>query len=363
MTYYAIGLMSGSSLDGLDIVLTKIEESGGKWNYSILKADCIQYEESLQNQLKNAIHLNGFEYQLLHARYGKYLGEQTMQFIRKNDYANTVDLIVSHGHTTFHSPSAGMTHQIGDGAAIAAETGKPVITDLRSLDVALRGQGAPIVPMGEKLLFPEYQFFLNLGGIANISTHRKEIFAFDVCPANRILNMLANETGLDYDESGKLASTGKINIELLENLNSLPFYKESFPKSLSNNFGTDVVYPIIKNSGISTQDCLCTYVEHIAIQIKNALKQFTSQDTCQLMVTGGGAFNTFLIERLSGQLGNYNFKIKIPSPEIVMYKEALIMALLGVLRFRGQNTTVASVTGAIRNSIGGALWSGGISEF
>ena len=363
--------MSGSSLDGLDIAFVEFTETAGKWNYEINCAACVEYENEWIEKLKNAIHFSAFDYQLLHTGYGRFLGKKVNEFIEKFHLQHRVSLISSHGHTTFHFPEKKMTHQLGDGAAIAAETELPVVTDLRSIDIAFGGQGAPIVPLGEKLLFPDYHYFLNIGGIANISFNSKptniedsyfennEIIAFDICAANRVLNMLSLEENKPYDEDGKMALSGKINEELLEKLNSLKYYSLPHPKSLANSFGTDVIFPLIKSFSLSTKDSLRTYVEHISIQIKNSLEPcFSKTEVQQLMITGGGAFNKFLIERISKHLEEINFEIFIPADDVVIYKEALIMALLGTLRWREQYTVLSSVTGAKRNSIGGALWLG-----
>lgn len=359
MTYHAIGLMSGSSLDGLDIAFVEFQEISNNWKYSILKAQCTEYDHFWLSQIKEAINLPAKNYQQLHADYGRFLGEKVNDFIKQNKLERLVSLVASHGHTTFHFPEKGMTHQLGDGAAIAAETQLAVVSDLRSLDVAFHGQGAPIVPLGEKLLFPEFRFFLNLGGIANISAHTPDhIIAFDVCPANRVLNMLANVQGHEYDEDGIMASFGQFNVDLYSELNALEYYRLPFPKSLSNDFGVDVIFPLIKIYGISIENALNTYVEHVAIQIKNSLNQFSQKESQDILITGGGAFNKFLIKRLSIHLNEINFKIVLPATEVIQYKEALIMAFLGVLRWREQYTISASVTGALRNSIGGALWLG-----
>jgi len=367
MVYRVIGIMSGSSLDGLDIVFTELYENGGKWNYEIASAACYPYPGEWTEKLRSAISLNALEYQLLHTEYGHYIGQQVNRFIEENELHYKAALISSHGHTTFHVPAKKMTAQLGDGAAIAAETGLPVVTDLRSLDIALGGQGAPIVPIGEKLLLGNYDYFLNLGGIANISftgnSANSGYIAFDVCPANRVLNMLAHETGKEFDEGGLLASYGTIQEELLKKLNSLDYYSQPYPKSLANDFGTDTVYPIIKNAGINVNDALATYVEHIAIQIKKAIttlnnsSRLTTHDS-RLLATGGGVFNTFLAERISNHLQLLNIELIIPDENLVNYKEALIMALIGVLRWRQEYTVLSSVTGATRDSIGGALWNG-----
>ncbi|HEY2721440.1 MAG TPA: anhydro-N-acetylmuramic acid kinase, partial [Chitinophagaceae bacterium] len=198
MIYRAIGIMSGSSLDGLDIAFVEFQENGGKWTYNINYADCYSYSTEWAYKLKTAVTLNAKEYQLLHAEYGHYIGMQVNKFIEQNDLHYQVALISSHGHTTFHIPQRKMTAQLGDGAAIAAETALPVVSDLRALDVAFGGQGAPIVPVGERLLLRDCQFFLNIGGITNISFNTDPYVAFDICPANRVLNMLANDLGGEY---------------------------------------------------------------------------------------------------------------------------------------------------------------------
>lgn len=371
MIYRVIGLMSGSSLDGLDIVFAELQENADKWNYEIIEAECYSYTTEWVNKLKSATSLNAMDYQLLHSEYGHYLGQKVNEFIEGKQLHYKVALIASHGHTVFHIPAKRMTAQLGDGASIAAETKLPVVSDLRSLDIAFGGQGAPIVPIGEKFLLSAYDYFLNLGGIANISFKPSssagswgDEVAFDVCPANRVLNMLANDNGKEYDKDGIIASTGNINEELLNKLNDLDYYKRPYPKSLANDFGTDMVYPLIKNGGYKIHDALRTYTEHIAIQIKNAIqnsKPLTHKPLAigsQLLATGGGAFNTFLIERLKDQLQDLNIEVIIPEEKLVKYKEALIMALIGVLRWREKYNILPSVTGASRGSIGGALWTG-----
>ncbi len=359
MIYNVIGLMSGSSLDGLDIVFVQFQENSGKWSYTIECAGCIEYSKEWIKKLESAIQLPAKDYLLLHSAYGKYTGEKVNEFIELNELQHRVNLIASHGHTTFHEPEHGMTHQLGEGATIAATTGLPVVSDLRNLDIAFGGQGAPIVPMGEKLLFPGYHYFLNIGGIANISASQDGKFiAYDVCAANRVLNMLAATKEKTFDEDGKMAAEGEIHPGLLDELNKLYYYDRPYPKSLANNFGTDVVFPLIQSYFLRPEDALSTYSEHIAIQIKNALSPFVKVAGEKLMITGGGAFNTYLIERISAHLSFINMEIYIPGQETVAYKEALIMGLLGILRWREQNTVLASATGASRNSVGGALWLG-----
>lgn len=360
MVYKVIGLMSGSSLDGLDIAFVELQENGGKWSYEILQGDCYEYDEIWMDKLKHAISLNALDYQLLHTEYGHYLGQQVNTFIERNKLHHQVNLISSHGHTTFHRPDKLMTGQLGDGAAIAAETQLPVVTDLRAMDVAFGGQGAPIVPIGEKMLLGDYTYFLNLGGIANVSANINEVFtAFDICAANRVLNMLASEKGLVYDEGGNIAASGKVNDTLIQKLNELEYYKLPHPKSLANDFGTDLVFPIVKQASITIEDAMRTYVEHIALQIKNAIVSFNLQATAgRLLATGGGAFNSFLIKRLKEVLQELNIEVVIPDENLIKYKEAVVMALMGTLRWREEYNVLASVTGSKRNSIGGALWLG-----
>ena len=362
MVYRAIGLMSGSSLDGLDIAFVEFQEQGGKWTYEILQADCYAYTNEWVAKLSDAINLSARDYQLLHAEYGHYTGQQINKFIEEHQLHYKVAVIASHGHTTFHIPDKKMTAQLGDGAAIAAETKLPVVSDLRALDVAFSGQGAPIVPIGEKLLLGDYNFFLNLGGIANISLNAEKYVAYDICPANRVLNMLVNQLGKEYDDGGQIAATGTVNNELLEKLNALEYYKQPYPKSLANDFGTDVVYPIIKDSNLEIKDALRTYVEHIVVQIRESIStsgNFKPQTSnLKLLASGGGGFNTFLIQRLSDSLKELNVEVIVPDKKLVNFKEALIMAFIGVLRWRQEYNVLSSVTGAARDSIGGALWTG-----
>jgi anhydro-N-acetylmuramic acid kinase len=364
MTYKVIGIMSGSSLDGLDIVYANFNETGGKWNFELITGDCYPFDKNLKQQLLQATTLLAKDYLLLHSNFGEYIGKSILQFIQQNNLQHAVDFICSHGHTVFHIPKSKMTAQLGEGAAIAAITGLPVITDLRSLDVAFGGQGAPIVPVGEKYLFSEYPLLLNLGGISNLTFHSgDEFIAFDICPTNRVLNALAKQLGKEYDDRGQLASGGMLEEKLLHQLNTLEYYQQKYPKSLSNDFGDKVVLPAIQEYSISVQSKLRTYSDHIAFQVYQSCSAVlrdncTESKECQMLVSGGGVFNTFLVNRIQQILNLLQVKLIVPAPDIVKYKEALIMAFIGVLRWREQNTTLASVTGATRDSSGGACWMG-----
>lgn len=366
MVYKVIGLMSGSSLDGLDIAYVHLQERAGKWEYQFMHTELTPYPARWRERLAAAPRLSALDYQLLHVEYGHWLGEEVNRFIAAHGLEYQVQLIASHGHTAFHLPARRMTAQLGDGATLAAGTGINVVSDLRAMDLALGGQGAPIVPGGERLLFADYGMLLNLGGIANISGHTgaggsqpadAPSIAFDVCPCNRVLNMLAEKEGKPFDEDGALAAAGRVDEPLLSKLNALPYYGQGYPKSLANDFGTDTVYPMLGTAvaPIGMADALRTYVEHIAVQVRNAVSQLRSPGQ-RLLVTGGGAHNGFLVGRLRELL--QPVEIVVPETALIDYKEALVMALLGVLRWREENNVLASVTGARRDSIGGAVWMG-----
>jgi anhydro-N-acetylmuramic acid kinase len=369
MVYKVIGLMSGSSLDGLDIAYVHLQETGGRWSMEIQQTACIPYNHEWVEKLRGAIRLSALDYMLLHTDYGHFIGKAVNQFIEDHHLEHKVDMIASHGHTTFHMPLRGMTGQIGDGASIAAETRLPVISDLRALDLAFGGQGAPIVPIGEKLLLGDYGFLLNLGGIANLSfryaneNKEDQYHAFDVSPANRVLNMIVKRDGLLMDEGGKIAASGKLDTKLLAALERLDYYGLAYPKSLANDFGTDVVFPMVSGAKLSTADALNTFIEHIASQLKKDITEIVGRhhiqpEGQQLLVTGGGALNNYLVERIVANLEPLGIKVVVPDRQLIEFKEAVVMALIGVLRWREEYNVLSSVTGARRDSIGGALWLG-----
>ena len=359
MVYRALGMMSGSSLDGLDIAFVEFEVSGSSWKYEFKATECVPYTDDWRGRLQNATRLSAFDYLQLHVDYGHYLGQKAKDFIAANGLEYKVQLIGSHGHTSFHSPKSRLTHQLGDGASIAAETGINVVSDLRSMDVAHGGEGAPIVPIGEKLLMPDYNLFLNIGGIANLSFNQVPFIAFDVCPANRVMNFISQQKGLAYDEDGRLAASGSIHTPLLMQLNELDYYQSSYPKSLSNSFGDEMIIPIIQSYHLSHEDALATYCEHISQQVKRAIANHLNWNADQkprILVSGGGSFNSCLLSRIRF----YNPQIEwfIADNQLASFKEALIMAFIAVLRWREEENTISSVTGAKRNSIGGAVWLG-----
>ncbi|MEW7291379.1 anhydro-N-acetylmuramic acid kinase [Aquimarina sp. 2304DJ70-9] len=352
-TYKVIGLMSGTSLDGLDIACCHFENKNNTWSFSIVKTQSIDYTSALKEQLKNTVHLEASKLLAFHNEYGNWLGEQAKNFIKK--YTLEIDFIASHGHTVFHQPEIGLTHQIGSGQHLANSSNHKVICDFRTNDVALGGQGAPLVPIGDQLLFNEYDFCLNLGGISNISFDSKaQRMAYDISPANMLLNFICQKINLEYDQGGQLAKTGKINPQLLDLLNALEYYNLPFPKSLGYEWFAEKVIPIIDNTQDSVENLLHTSVVHIATQIANGIKNTQKSDST-LLITGGGAKNNFLIEMLQQKLTGFA-KVVIPSVDSIDFKEALIFAFMGVLRDRNEINCLKSVTGALKDSSSGVTY-------
>lgn len=353
MDYKVIGLMSGTSLDGVDIVFCTFRLANNKWSFRIKKAETYTYNKQWQHRLKTIHTVDAQTLAATDAELGVYFGKLIKEFITKHKLKP--QLISSHGHTVFHQPHNGFTTQIGSGAHIAAITLVETVCDFRSKDVALGGQGAPLVPVGDKLLFGNYDFCLNLGGIANISFEKnKKRIAFDICPVNMALNQLAAEAGKAFDKGGAIAAEGTINAALLKKLNALAFYRTSPPKSIGKEWYLKYVNGLISDKKISLPDRMRTVVEHIAVQIVNELENSANKKS--LLVTGGGAHHTFLMQCLKEKAGS-KIKIIIPGRELVNFKEALIFALLGVLRVRNEINVLRSVTGAKQNNTGGTIYS------
>ncbi len=345
---YSIGLMSGTSLDGVDIVYVNFNK-GKEYTFDIIHSDTIPYSELWKQRLKNAFSEPKDQLKELDIEYGKYLGVLTNNFIEKHQI-NMLDFIASHGHTIFHDPGNGYTLQIGDGKTISEITGRKVVCDFRTQDVEIGGQGAPLVPIGDKLLFSEYDYCLNLGGFANISFEQKnERIAFDICPVNIVMNFYANKKGLEYDDKGILASKGKVCKNLLLELNEIAFYKSLMPKSLGYEFVISEVFPLIEKYNLEIEDILRTFIQHIVIQISNKIK-FSGK----LLITGGGAFNIFLINELEKVISN---EVIVPNETIINYKEALIFSFLGLLRIDNQVNCLHSVTGAKKDHSSGKIFS------
>ncbi len=345
----AIGIMSGTSLDGLDLCYVEFTFNG-KWDFSIIASDCIRYDEKWASDLGNAHTFSSEKLDTLSDAFGSYTGEQVNAFLKKFDL-NKPDMVCSHGHTVFHEPAKKYTLQIGNGDIIANTTGITTVSDFRSLDVSLGGQGAPLVPIGDELLFSDHEACLNLGGFSNISFKEDgERRAFDICPVNIILNPLANTLGKSFDEDGEMAQSGTLNEPLLTELNSLPIYSGTERPSLAREWLEHVFVPLVEHASSSTEDKLRTVTEHAAEQISAVINAKAKNGS--VLVTGGGAKNGFLMGRLSALS---NAKIIAPEIEIVDYKEALIFAFLGVLRMRNEINVLRSVTGAERDSSSGVI--------
>lgn len=360
-SYNVIGMMSGSSLDGIDLVYCTFEYDEGQWSYAIVQSEFIPYPHKWKLRLRNLVLQNAITYIKTHTFYGHYIGEVIQDFVKKYELEGKVDFIASHGQTIFHQPDKLLTSQIGDGAAIAIRTKIPVICNFRTNDVAVGGQGAPIVPIGDRHLFSDYRFCLNLGGIANISAEidGKRIVAYDICACNLLLDRLAHEVDKDYDPEGQIAASGLIHPPLLEELNQSWYYNKSYPKSLSAGWVNKVILPIFRHYPIPIENLLRTVVEHIAQQIGRDIEHIYEQENMdkaegeQLLITGGGAFNTFLIQRIQA---NTSLNVVVPDDVTVKFKEALIMAFVGVLRMRGEPNCLACVTGAKRDTVGGMIY-------
>ncbi len=351
--YKVIGLMSGTSLDGLDIAYCHFERKNDSWSFSIEKTESIDYASEFKEKLKNTVHLEASKLLAFHNEYGSWLGEQVKKFIDKNQIH--IDFVASHGHTVFHQPEVGLTYQIGSGQHLANASGQKVICDFRTNDVALGGQGAPLVPIGDQLLFGEYDFCLNLGGISNISFEDEgKRIAYDISPVNMLLNHICKKIDLDYDQGGKIAATGAINYDIIEQLNALAYYQLPFPKSLGYEWFEKNIIPIIDNSQDTAKNLLHTSVYHIASQIGMDIKN-TQKKNAKVLVTGGGAKNDFLIETLQDKVKDMA-QIITPAVEIIDFKEAMIFAFMGVLRDINEVNCLKSVTGAQRDSSSGVLY-------
>ncbi|EDP72207.1 hypothetical protein FBALC1_13937 [Flavobacteriales bacterium ALC-1] len=345
--YNVIAVMSGTSLDGIDIIYaTYIYDNN--WSFNIHHSKTVKYSKHWKLNLSNLINQSMDELQSIDKDYSKHLGNIILKFIKAYKI-DAIDFIASHGHTALHQPVEGLTYQIGNQQVLANTVNEKVICDFRVQDVELGGQGAPLVPIGDRLLFSNYSYCLNLGGFANISFENNDKrIAYDICPVNIVLNHYVLKLNLEYDDKGQLASKGRINEELLSRLNALEFYNEKPPKSLGLEWVELNVFPLIESFNLKTEDSLRTLIEHIAIQISKNLKLKSSN----VLITGGGVYNDFLISRLKSLSIS---EIQIPKDEIIEFKEALIFGLLGVLKDRNEVNCLKSVTGASENHSSGKV--------
>ena len=348
--YKVIGVMSGTSLDGVDLAHIYLTLHNNKWTFKIIESETVGYSQKWITKLKSAIDYSEIALKKLNEEYTKLLSTMITGFIEKHKIEN-LDAVCSHGHTILHQPEKGVTLQIGNLPEISSLTNQTVVCDFRAQDVQLGGQGAPLVPIGDQLLFSEYDYCMNLGGFSNVSFEQKgKRIAFDISPVNTVLNYYANQLGLDFDDKGQLSRTGEINQDLLSQLNLLEYYHQKFPKSLGFEFVKAIIIPLIESFKISIEDKLRTFTEHVALQTALALPNKKGQ----ILVTGGGAYNDFLIERIQHHLPE--MKIVIPSAKILEFKEALIFALLGVLKLKGEINILSSVTGAKIDHSSGAIY-------
>ncbi len=346
--------MSGTSLDGLDLAYCHIWSDNDAYRFDIVETKSVTYEASMQEKLKDSIFLSADELLKFHNSYGTWLGNQSKIFIDEKKLE--VEYIASHGHTTHHQPENGLTYQIGSGQHLANASGIKVVCDFRTNDVALDGQGAPLVPIGDRLFFGNYDFCLNLGGISNVSFEKDgERLAYDIGLANMILNYITRKEGIAYDKGGEIARSGNINTQLLKSLNSLEFYQLPHPKSIGYEWFVEKVVPIVDRTKDDMSNLLCTGVHHICDQVALQIKENTSGTDHSLFVTGGGALNEFLIKTLQSKLLN-TAKVIVPEKKLIEFKEALVFALMGVLRIEQKTNVLKSVTGAKRNSSSGVVF-------
>lgn len=349
-TYNVIGVMSGTSLDGIDLAHIHFSIADSKWNFQILENETVPYSADWLNKLQTAVDFSEAQLEQLNTDYTILLANVINVFIEKYDIKN-LDAVCSHGHTILHQPQNGFTLQIGNLSQIATLLNQKVVCDFRVQDVQLGGQGAPLVPIGDRILFSEYEYCLNLGGFSNVSFEENDSrIAFDISPVNTVLNFYANTLGFDYDDKGKISRSGKLNSELLSQLNALDYYKKPFPKSLGFEVVKQTVLPLIEKYNIPTEDKMHTFTEHVAIQTALALPHKNGK----LLATGGGTYNDFLIERMQFHLPQLH--IIIPDAKILEFKEALIFALLGVLKLRNEINVLSSVTGAKEDHSSGVVY-------
>lgn len=347
MTFNAIGLMSGTSLDGLDICCATCTKENSRWKFHIQHAETLPYSDFWEESLRNSIHLNAEALLALNSEYGFYLGEKVKEFITNNSLKN-IDLIASHGHTVFHQPQKKFTLQIGDGRAIKLLNKIPVVYDFRSQDVLMGGNGAPLVPIGDELLFSDFDACINLGGFSNISFKKDgKRIAFDICPVNIVLNKFAQLLHQKYDEYGNLAKNGIINEEILATLNSIEFYQKTPPKSLGIEWVNENIFP--KLSDETPENVLATFTEHIADQIATVFNDYQLKN---VFFTGGGTYNSYLLERIKLKTET---EIIVPEKGIIDFKEALIFALMGVLKLNNEINVLSSATGSSADHCSGLI--------
>ncbi|AXG68002.1 anhydro-N-acetylmuramic acid kinase [Kordia sp. SMS9] len=345
--YKAIGVMSGTSLDGIDLAYIHFEKTT-HWEFKILAAETIPYTTTFEQQLREAINYTPQKLQQFDTVYTKLLAKTIQTFIKKHTITE-IDAVCSHGHTILHEPEKGITYQIGNQEILAELIQQKVVCDFRVQDVKLGGQGAPLVPIGDELLFSEYDYCLNLGGFANISYHKDgKRIAYDICPVNIVLNKYAKQVGFDYDDKGKLAKSGDYLLSLGAELDNLAYYKQLPPKSLGLEWVQKEIIPRLEAFPRKKIDVLRTFTEHVARQLARNFKIRS-----KVLVTGGGAYNDYLLERI---VYYKELNLVKPTKELIEYKEALIFGFLGVLRLREEVNCLKTVTGASKDHCSGKIY-------
>lgn len=350
-TWNVISLMSGTSLDGLDIAYVKFT-SKANWSFEIMVCETLDYSFQWRNKLQYRSNFTDSELEELDREYGNHLAHEIQSFRNRHKIPKgEVDFISSHGHTIFHKPEIGFTKQIGNGPQVFAKENIPVVCDFRVQDVLLGGQGAPLVPMGDQLLFSEFDACINLGGFANISFENEgQRLALDICPLNYVSNDLAKKIGLEYDRAGLMAQQGELHFAMLEEFNKLEYYHLKGPKTLGAEWVEQYIQPILDRYNLQTRDSLRTFMEHASGQIAKLLKQ---QHSKKALFTGGGVYNSFFMDLVKQKS---ECEIVIPSKEIIEFKEALIFGLLGLLKYKGEVNILSTVTGARHNHSSGKIY-------
>ena len=342
--------MSGTSLDGIDIAYCEFTKKE-QWEFKIIFAETFAYNDQWKNILSNVENSSAIDLARNNVFLGQLFGNITNAFIDFNKIEKSeIDAIASHGHTIFHQPELALTTQIGCGAQIAALTSIATVCDFRTTDVALGGQGAPLVPIGDRELFSEFNYCLNIGGIANVSfTENGNRISFDVGLANIVGNYLCQQLKLEYDDAGKIAASGSCDDSLLKELNAVNYFDSAPPKSLGKEFFKEEIKSILDKNKSSVEEKLHTFGVHLGYQIGRHLHNG------KCIVTGGGAYNDFWVEQIKKHA---KAEIVIPNKEIIDFKEALVFAFLGLLRLENEPNALSSVTGASSNSSGGCVYLG-----
>ncbi|MEO9482672.1 MAG: anhydro-N-acetylmuramic acid kinase [Ekhidna sp.] len=340
-SYSVIGAMAGSSMDGLDLAHAVFEKKDEGWTYQLLKCETVEYSNKFYDLLKQSPTQNIDAQSRLDIAFGEWIAQSINDF--KHDILS-IDLLGVHGHTVVHDPQKKVSWQLGNGGSIAKATGIPTVTDFRSEDVKNGGQGAPLVPIGDFLLFKGYDACLNLGGIANISLKQKKT-AWDICPCNQVLNFFAEKIGQPYDRDGLGARAGSFDENFYDKIVSLDYFSQMAPKSLANNFIDETIL-----KGVDPLDGLHTYSKIISEQIQ---KELPDSINSQLLITGGGAFNVYLIDLIKDKLKGWT--VSVPDEKMVSFKEALVFAFLALKRLKNEINTHSSVTGSSKDISSGVI--------